>query len=241
MGELVETGNRRSRWRLVSLLLWAGVLAYQGWRTTGDPSLANTAVLAGFGLLFAAVNAQILLLRWMGHRRLRQAMARLNGAAYISELDRLPNRNYLLSELRREMPRARASGTPFVLVVLGLDTIDDVRARRGAEFAGRATRGLAGLVTRLTRSSDFAAHLGGARFCVLLNDCSYENSFIYLQRVPGSVPVSDGHRTYEVPLTARIYQYDLESLYATDVLRDAEEAKALKRKESEPRFGVEAA
>ena len=53
--------------------------------------------------------------------------------------------------------------------------------------------------------------------------------------------MSDGHRSYEVPISARVYQYDLAALYATDVLRDAEESRVLKRHETQPRFGVEAA
>ncbi len=55
-----------------------------------------------------------------------------------------------------------------------------------------------------------------------------------------SIAVSDGHRMYEVPVSARLYEYDLEALYATDVLREAEEARPLRRKE-QPRFGSEAA
>jgi hypothetical protein len=58
--------------------------------------------------------------------------------------------------------------------------------------------------------------------------------------VPGSVPVSDGRTMYDVPVSARMMQYDLEALYATDVLRDVEEAKPLRRRE-EPRLGSQAA
>jgi hypothetical protein len=36
----------------------------------------------------------------------------------------------------------------------------------------------------------------------------------------------------EVRVTARMMQYDMESLYATDVLHDAEESAPLRRKEA---------
>ena len=52
--------------------------------------------------------------------------------------------------------------------------------------------------------------------------------------------VSDGRQMYDVPVFTRVLQYDLESLYATDVLRDVEESYPLERYE-EPRFGSEAA
>src|SRR5205085_6302814 len=117
---------------------------------------------------------------------------------------------------------------------------DEVRARRGDEFAERSVHGLADVLKRFTRTSDFVAHLGGHRFCVMLNECRYEDCFIYLQRVPGSIAVSDGHHMYEVPVSARIHQYDMEGLYATDVLRDAEETRPLRRREVS-HFGSEAA
>lgn len=226
--------------RTITLVLWGMVLAYQVALTFANPKTLNIIATVAFTLLFLVVYAQLFLVRWLGERRWARITARLHGSAYLSDLENLPNRNYLLSELRREMPRARSSGKPFVLIVLSLDNIDEIRARRGDGFADRAINGLAVVLKRFTRTSDFVAHLGGARFCVLLNGCTYDNSFIYLRRVPGTIAVSDGHRMFEVPVSARIHEYDLENLYATDVLREAEEAKPLRRAQ-EPRFGSEAA
>jgi len=39
----------------------------------------------------------------------------------------------------------------------------------------------------------------------------------------------------DVPVTARVSQYDMEALYATDVLRDLEEMRPLRRRE-QPRM-----
>ena len=89
------------------------------------------------------------------------------------------------------------------------------------------------MLKRFTRTSDFISHLGGPRFCVMLNECRHDDASIYLQRVPGSIAVSDGRQMLEVPVTARIHEYDLENLYATDVLRDAEESQPLRRKDKE--------
>lgn len=235
-----EPNHRKTAMRAASLVLWGLVVALQAVATLHTPSLLNLVMFGTFLLLFIAVNGQLFLVRWLGQRRWDRAMARMHGSAYLSDLENLPNRNYLLSELRREMPRARAADTPFVLIVLSLETLDEVRARRGDAFAERAVQGLASVLKRFTRTSDFIAHLGGTRFCVMLNECKYDDAFVYLGRVPGTIAVSDGHRMYEVPVSARLAQYDMEALYATDVLRDAEEAKPLRRKE-QPRFGSEAA
>lgn len=237
---LREGSPRRRVVRVITLALWGAAIAVVCLAAARHPSPANIVSAAAFVLLFVIVQAQILLSRTSGSVKLRRMASRLHGSTYISELHNLPNRNYLLAELRREMPQAREHGTPFTLIHLSLENLAEVRQRRGDDFAERALSSLTDLLQRITRNSDFIAYLGDARFCVLLNECTREQSWLYMKRVPGSVSISDGHRMLDVPVTARVYQYDLEMLYATDVLREAEEAPVLRRKE-QPRQWSEAA
>jgi diguanylate cyclase (GGDEF)-like protein len=232
-----QPGNdsRKHAIRIALLVAWGVVLAVQVTETVRHPSTSNVVVSTAFFALFLIVNVNLFLMGWLGHRSWRRVSSRLHGAAYLSEFHNLPNRNYVLAELRREMPRARAHNTPFVLIQLSLETIEDVRQRRGDDFADRAVNALVDVLKRLTRSSDFLAHLGGARFGVMLVECTLEQSYIYLKRVPGTISVSDGHQMLDIAVTARVHQYDLESLYATDVLRDLEEMKPLRRRE-QPRM-----
>lgn len=232
--------TRKHLIRAALLVGWGLVLAVQVSQTVRHPSTSNLIVSAAFCLLFLVVNVNLFLVGWLGSRSWRRVSTKLHGAAYLSEFHNLPNRNYVLAELRREMPRARTHSAPFVLIQLSLENIDSVRERRGDEFADRAVNGLVDVLKRLTRSSDFLAHLGGARFCVMLVECTLEQSYIYLKRVPGTVSVSDGRQMLDVAVTARVHQYDLESLYATDVLRDLEETKPLRRRE-QPRMDALAA
>lgn len=233
--------SRRRRWvRVMSLLLWSAVIVFQVASAAVDPSLLNVFTTGAFVLLCLAVNAQLILVRWVGQRNWNRVMSRMHRSSYVSEAHNLPNRNYLLAELRREMPRARTSRTPFTLVLVSLDTLEEVRARRGNGFAVRAASALADTLRRVTRNADFISHLQGAEFCVMLNECSAEGAWLYLRMLPGSVSVSDGRAMYDVPVSARMLQYDLEALYATDILRDLEEARPLRRRE-EPRPGAVAA
>lgn len=222
--------RRRTIIRVTSLLLWGVIVAYATSMAVREPSLANVITAAGLAVLFALMNAQMFLVQWAGKRSFRRLSAKLNGAGYISELGGLPNRNYLLAELRREMPRSRSEETPFTLIIFSLDSLDEVIERRGEAFGDRVMHSAVELLRRSTRNSDFLAHLGGTRFCVLLVECTYEEGFNYLKRVPGTVPASDGLHMYDVPMTARMAQYDMESLYATDVLTEAEESQPLRRK-----------
>jgi diguanylate cyclase (GGDEF)-like protein len=227
-----KSAGRQRLIRIVSLGLWGVILAFVTVNAITSPSMAGIVSAVAFTALFAVVHAQMMLARWLDHRRFRMMSSKLTGTGYISELHDLPNRNYLLSELRREMPRSRSEGTPFTLVLFELDEADSIRARRGEPFMTRSVTSMVELLKRVTRSSDFLSHLGGERFCVVLNECSYEQGFLYLKRVPGTIAVSDGRRMLEVRVTARMMQYDMESLYATDVLHDAEESAPLRRKEA---------
>lgn len=232
--------RRRHVIRVATLIGWSLVMALVITQAIREPSTSRTIVALAFCALFLLANANLLLMRWLGHRSLRRVSSRLHGSAYLSDFDNLPNRNYVLAELRREMPRARTQNTPFVLIQLSLENLDDVRTRRGDEFVNRSVYALVETLKRITRSSDFLAHLGGPRFCVMLVECTLEQSYIYLKRVPGVVTVSDGHNMLDVPVTARVHQYDMEALYATDVLRDLEETKPLRRRE-QPRMDAMAA
>ena len=227
--------TRKHAIRVALLIGWGVVLAMQVTGCVRNPGVSNLIVTGAFLLLFCIVNANLFLMGWLGGRSWRRVSNKLHGAAYLSDFHNLPNRNYVLAELRREMPRARAHNAPFVLIQLSLENIEEVRERRGDDFADRSVNSLVEVLKRLTRSSDFLAHLGGARFGVMLVECTLEQSYIYLKRVPGTISVSDGHQMLDVAVTARVHQYDLESLYATDVLRDLEEMKPLRRRE-QPRM-----
>ncbi len=223
--------SRRRLVAYISLGLWVVVLAYQVWRTAESPSALNSVSLGVLMILFGVVHAQLLLIRASGNRNWARLIARLHGNAYISDFNGMPNRNYLLSELRREMPRSRSVGRPFTLLVVTIETIEEIRRRRGNDFGDRGVRALADVLQRITRKSDFVCHLGDARFASLLNECSYEQSFIYLARLPGRIGVSDGKQMYDVPISVRVLQYDMESIYATDVLREAEDMAPLRHQD----------
>ena len=226
-----------------------GWLVHLAWLAAGgaalapaidDPQPMHVAVPALLGVLFVVTTVDRRLSSRFRRRNMRDLERRLDGASYLDEFQNLPNRNYLLDQLRREMPRARQTGEPFVLVIVAAHDLDGVAGRRGAEFAELAARSLARLIERFTRASDFAADLGAGSFAVLLSECDLKTARAYLRRVPGALAVSTGKRMLEIPLTVRVQQYDMESVYAIDVLREAEEASPA-RAADQLRHGAEAA
>ena len=233
--ETAEERGRASRLaRMATVALWFGVLGMMGWFAYRQPSSETALMALTFGLLFAIVHAQWALRRWAHYRALRAVSGRMLGSGYISDVYGLPNRNYLLAELRREMAVSRTRGEPFVLLQFSFDSLEEVQARRGHEFAERAVAALVEVLRRITRDSDFIAYLSDAQMVVLLNECSGEQAQSYLRRVPGSIAVSDGRRMFEVPISARLWEYDLESIYATDVLAEVQTSPPLTRLDAPP-------
>ncbi len=232
--------RRGFRWRRLLAAPWAVV----GLATVGlalrEPGLSTVAIPILLGILFAATVASQRTSRNARHRGLRDLQLRLDNATYLNEFQNLPNRNYMLDQLRREMPRARATRETFVLVVVSIQHLDAIAERRGTDFAERSSRSLASLIERFTRASDFAAELAPGSFGILLYDCRAEMATSYLRRIPGVIAVSTGKLMLDIPLMVRMSEYDLESLYAIDVLREAEEDQPVRDPEV-LRFGAEAA
>ena len=229
-----ERGRAAHVARVATVALWFAVLGLMSWFALREPSSEAGLLALTFALLFAIVHAQWALRRWAHYRALRAVSGRMLGSGYISDLYGLPNRNYLLAELRREMAVSRTRREAFILLQFSFDSLEEVQARRGHEFTERAVGALVELLRRITRDSDFIAYLSDAQFVVLLNECTEDQAQSYLRRVPGAIAVSDGRQMYEVPLSARLWQYDLESIYATDVLAEVQDSPALKRLEALP-------
>ena len=217
--------------RPLGIILWVAVLALAGLKVARDPSAGNLSLFAVFAILCLAVNAQLWFQSASGRQRWQHMSARLGNGAYIDDAVGLPNRNYLLTEIRREIARSQTSGVPFTLVHLSLHDFAGVRKRRGDDFADRAVRSLSGSLRRLTNDSDFLAHLDTASFAVLLIGASRADARAFLRAVPGWLSVSDGEDMLDMAIVARVQEYDLESVYATDVIRQLEESEPLMREQ----------
>ena len=232
--------HRGFRWRRLLIAPWVSAAIITLTLAALDPSPTNIALPLLLGVLFGVTVATQRMSRIARHRGLRDLELRLDNATYMNEFQNLPNRNYMLDQLRREMPRARATGEPFVLVIVTIEDLDSIAERRGADFGERSARSLASLIERFTRASDFAAELAPGSYGILLYDCGAEMAVSYLRRIPGVIAVSTGKQMLDIPLSVRMSEYDLESIYAIDVLREAEEESSVRDPEA-LRFGAEAA
>ena len=222
--------RRKAAVRNAALLLWGALIALETLNAVTDPTSLNIGIAVMFVLLCVCVSAQIFVARWANNQHWRRLVVRMHGTNYLAEAFNLPNRNYLMSELRREMPRARQSKMHFYLLQVSFDSFVEVRMRRGQEFCDRALGALAATLERVS-GTDFLSYLEQTRFVILVNDTDPQSVMRLLRTIPGAIPVSDGHTTWDVPVSARVLQYDREALYASDLIRELEESAPLRRRD----------
>ncbi|MCA9823650.1 MAG: diguanylate cyclase [Dehalococcoidia bacterium] len=128
----------------------------------------------------------------------------------------LPNRQYLIDELTRDVARTGRYGEPLTLAVLEIAGTDRLRAAWGEGVVDRAGRHVAETLRRITRTSDFIARIDDTRFAALLVQCSDEQATAYIDRASLAVanrPLrAEGEQRVPVyvMVNARATQFDAE-------------------------------
>lgn len=95
----------------------------------------------------------------------------------------LPNRNYLIDQLTREIARAERYGTTITLAVIELARVEELQRSWGGEVVSRAAAHVADTLRRVTRASDFLARLDEQRFAVVLLECTREQAVRFADRI----------------------------------------------------------
>lgn len=223
------TGVRRLV-RPLGFLLWGVVLAFSAYTYATDQTITNLVLLCVFILLCIAINAESRIRTFAQKRAWHHETMRLDNSFYIADSSDLPNRTYLLSEVRREIARSAISNVPFTLIHLSLHDFEAIRERRGDEFAELALKAIENLVRRVTRPTDFLSHLGDSNFVIMLVDGGKADATSFLRSsIPGGLSVSNGSNMFDIPIVAQMLEYDMNSVYSADILSQLQEASPLMR------------
>ena len=228
----IASGAARRVLRPISAVLWIVILSFTAANYVLDRTTTNLLILGVFILLCIAINAEARVRAFSEKRAWRHEALRLDNQFYIDEEMELPNRTYLLSEIRREIARASMTGMPFTLVHLSLYNFDAVRKRRGDDFARLSLQAMTNLVRRVTRQTDFLAHLGGSSFVIMLVNAGAEEANGFLRSaIPGWISASDANQMLDIPIVARTTVYDMNGVYSVDILNELESSTPLMREQ----------
>ncbi len=95
----------------------------------------------------------------------------------------LPNRAQLTDTLARDIARSERYSHALTLAIVRITQFEDMKASWGAGTARQAVHHVAETLGRVTRASDFVAHIDDGRFAVILLQCSGRQATIYGDRV----------------------------------------------------------
>lgn len=114
---------------------------------------------------------------------LKARAAELEQLADLDTLTPLPNRRRFLRELERAVSHANRHGTPAAILYVDLDSLKAINDSHG-HFAGDAALiHVASLLSRLIRSTDLAARIGGDEFALILDHLDHNSAIETAERI----------------------------------------------------------
>ena len=113
----------------------------------------------------------------------RLTVDRLRAEADRDYLTGLANRRRFRKALEQEVERWRRYDVPCALLLLDIDHMKRVNDTYGHPAGDRVIRGVADVLTELSRDNDTAARLGGEEFALLLAGVGSDKAFAAAERV----------------------------------------------------------
>ena len=95
----------------------------------------------------------------------------------------LPNRQQLTDTLARDIARCERYSHSLTLAIVRITQFEDIKASWGTGTSRQAVHHVAETLSRVTRASDFVAHIDESRFAVILLQCSGRQATLYGDRV----------------------------------------------------------
>ena len=117
-----------------------------------------------------------------------KTLSRLEQVAATDELTGLDNRRSWDEHLKREVERARRSGSPLTVALLDLDHFKRYNDRFGHQAGDRLLKEVASNWQRALRATDILARYGGEEFALALPGAGLEEAMELLERLRAATP-----------------------------------------------------
>jgi two-component system cell cycle response regulator len=157
-----------------------------------------------------------------GPLRMAALIAEARHLAATDSLTGLMNRRAFMEAMDRERSRAVRHTLPLSLLMLDVDHFKKVNDTHGHDAGDAVLRGIAAVLRKIARKSDFVSRWGGEEFVVALAQTAEAGGRIAAERVrraiadtPYTLPSGETlHATASVGLASATAQIDLEELVA---------------------------
>lgn len=114
---------------------------------------------------------------------LRGQLDELESQTDSDSLTPLANRRRFLRELERVVGYANRHGTPAALLYIDLDGLSEINERHGSLAGDAALLHVARLLSRLIRSTDVLARIGGDEFALILDHLDHNSAIETAERL----------------------------------------------------------
>ena len=177
-----ESGTAAWRYHTMTLLLLVLMLPVELYIAWSDP-LPGLVLFGATCAAIATVERERLFF-WRDREYAVETEGERQAAALLRDGETgLPNRNYLIDQLTRDIARAERYGTTITLAIIEMARMDELRRAWGGEILPRAAAHVAETLRRVTRASDFLARIDETRFAVILVECTREQAVRFADRI----------------------------------------------------------
>ncbi len=114
---------------------------------------------------------------------MRERMTELEDLADTDPLTLLPNRRRFLAQIERVIAYADRHGTPAALLYIDLEGLAQINDRHGRVAGDAALIHTAKLLSRLIRSTDILARIGGDEFGLILDHLDHNSAIETAERL----------------------------------------------------------
>lgn len=122
---------------------------------------------------------------------LQQSLTMLNELATQDALTGALNRRGLIEKLNAELDRARRTGHPFSLAVIGIDRFHALNDQYGDGIGQQILRSLAQAALQLLRSLDSVGRINDDEFAIILPTTWLDQGGVAIARLTGGVSAVD--------------------------------------------------
>jgi len=126
---------------------------------------------------------------------LRSADEKLSSLALSDGLCGMPNQRAFRESLLRDLARADRFEQPIALLMLDIDHFEQINREHGQQAADLVLIGLAQIILRCVRVSDFAARVRGEAFAAVLPNTNLQGALVVAKRVQAQL----SERTFTGP------------------------------------------
>lgn len=146
--------------------------------------------------------------------------------ATMDGLTMVYNRMYFKTALEDEFEKAK-NNYPISVAICDADDFKKINDKYGHIFGDYVLKSIADRLKARIRTNDIIARYGGEEFVILLPKCSAQIAYKVVDRLRESIsndPIKDKNHSAKVTVSFGVATYPANGLYATDVLRAADNA-----------------